>query len=107
MIRADGNSVLALKQINELEKALEISYQNVGRTMVTSLNPDDMCLGYIAILVAYLMDMERWEGAEVEILKAWEIRKNLDLPRSKAYTLKELGYLYNETGQPRKICLVQ
>lgn len=100
MIRADGNTVLALKQINELEKALEISYRMLEEHGAT-LSPDNIARLH-SNTGGILMDMERWEEAEEEILKAWSIRKDLDLPRSKAYTLKELGYLYNETGQPKK-----
>lgn len=98
MIRSDGNTVLALKQIGRLEEALAIS-RRMENDYIDRLNPNDVSRLY-SNTGNILMDMERWVEAEEVLLKAWDIRKNLDFPRSKAYTLKELGYLYNETNRP-------
>jgi len=100
MIRSDGNTVLALKQIDELEKALEIS-ERMEKEYMHLLDPDDVSRLY-SNTGNILMELKRWDQAEKVLLKAWDIRKNLDLPRSKAYTLKELAFLYNETNQAEK-----
>ncbi len=100
MMRADGNSVIALKQLNKLEEALEISGQMIEKYS-SVLNANDIGRVY-SNMGGILMDMERWNEAEEVLMKAWDFRKDLDLPRSRAYTLKELGYLYNQTNQPEK-----
>ncbi len=97
MIRSDGNTVLALKQIGKLEEALAIS-RRMEDDYIDRLSPNDVSRLY-SNTGNILMDMKRWDEAEEVLLKAWDIRKNLDFPRSKAYTLKELGYLYNETNR--------
>ena len=99
ILRSEGNTILALKQLGRFEEALEISVR-LETELKDILTPNDVSR-FLSNRGNILMDLQRWEEAEEVLLQAWDIRKNLNSARSKAYTLKELGYLYNETNRPQ------
>ncbi len=97
---AEHNMALAHKHIDQPEKTVEIM-KSLFHKYPGFFRKDDSARVYSNIGNG-LMDLESYKEAEVYLLKSYEMRKDAKFPRSKAYALKELGYLYNQLDQPER-----
>lgn len=100
MYQAESNMANAYEKLGDNEKSLEIM-ESLMSSYGEILNKDDSASIY-STMANQLMKLDRWKEAESNLLNALKLRKELNFPKSTAYVLKSLGYLYNQTKKPGK-----